>query len=89
MLNPFSQRKDSDEMPKGEEQINKKKDISKFLPKNNRKSLFFIGVGGMTDEGRKIEFSKKLGKFVKKDEAKSNSQEKKGGFSLTRFWKKA
>jgi hypothetical protein len=48
-----------------------------------------IGIGGMTDDGRKIEVSKKLGKFVKKDDPKSKSQEKKGGFSLTRFWKKA
>lgn len=43
----------------------------------------------MNDDGKKIEVSKKLGKFVKKDETKSNSQEKKGGFNLTRFWKKA
>jgi hypothetical protein len=76
-------------MPKGEEQINRKKDFSKFLPKNNRIFFSLIGIGGMTDDGRKIEVSKKLGKFVKKDDPKSKSQEKKGGFSLTRFWKKA
>jgi len=77
MLNPFCQRKDSEELPKGEENINRKKDISKFLPKNNRDR-------GENQEGKKL--SKKLGKFVKDKESKS--QDKKGGFSLSQFWKK-